>query len=57
MCTGSKLSKGLFLREKATLETFSKATAALQLLYTESTTAEWLFLQEKATLHNAGEGT
>jgi hypothetical protein len=57
MWPGSKPSKGLFLREKATLETFSKATAVLQLLYTESTTAEWLFPQEKATLHNAGEGT
>jgi hypothetical protein len=32
-------------------------TAVPQLLYPETTAAEWLFPQEKATLHDAGEGT
>jgi hypothetical protein len=33
------------------------STAVPQLLYPETTAAEWLFPQEKATLHDAGEGT
>jgi hypothetical protein len=32
-------------------------TAVLQLLYSESTSAEWLFPQEKAALHMSGKGT
>jgi hypothetical protein len=32
-------------------------TAVPQLLYPETTAAEWLFPQEKATLHDAGEST